>query len=80
MISHLQCYLRLRMFRDFWRNKKIRQRYEEARRMTEELAVKDYYKTTNIDWMEELAYQMPLSSKIRPEWDSEILWISLEHL
>ena len=48
--------------------------------MTEELAVKDYYKTTNIDWMEELAYQMPLSSKIRPEWDSEILWISLEHL
>lgn len=52
---------------------KLRERYEQARKATDELLIKDYYKKTDIPWMEALAYRMPLTTELRPEWDKKIL-------
>lgn len=52
---------------------KKRQEYEADRRKTEELGIKDEYLCTDIDRMEAIAKAAPLSAKIRPQWDMDIL-------
>lgn len=54
-------------------DEKIREAYESNRKQTQELAVKDYYVGTDIDWMEKLAKEMPLSNILRPAWDQQLL-------
>lgn len=51
----------------------VREAYEANRKQTQKLAVKDYYVDTNIDWMEKLAKEMPLSKISRPGWDKQLL-------
>jgi len=51
----------------------LREKYEKNRELTQEMAVKDYYEGTDIDWMEDLAKEMPLSKITRPIWDKKVL-------
>ncbi|MGX7150303.1 class I SAM-dependent methyltransferase [Enterococcus ureasiticus] len=51
----------------------LREKYEKNRELTQEMAIKDYYVGTNIDWMENLAKEMPLSKITRPNWDKKVL-------
>lgn len=51
----------------------LREKYEKNRELTQEMAIKDYYEGTNINWMEELAKEMPLSNIARPVWDKKVL-------
>lgn len=46
-----------------------RESYEKDRQHTEDENVEDYYKGTDIEKMEEIARQVPLSQLKRPEWD-----------
>lgn len=50
-----------------------REAYEEDRRNVEKAAVDDYYLCTDIDRMEKIALQVPLSAIKRPQWDIETL-------
>lgn len=54
-------------------DEKVRETYEANRKKTQELDVRDYYVDTNIDWMEKLAKEMPLSKISRPMWDQRLL-------
>ena len=54
-------------------DEKKRQAYEEDRKNTQELGVEDHYVGTDIDAMERIAYQMPLSPVQRPTWDEAVL-------
>lgn len=50
-----------------------RSAYEADRRSTAEAGVKDEYACTDIDAMEAIARQVPLSAVTRPAWDRKIL-------
>ena len=50
-----------------------RREYEADRRQVETLQVEDHYTCTDIDAMEEIARQVPMSRIMRPAWDLEIL-------
>ena len=50
-----------------------RQSYEEDRKLVENENLDDHYLCTDIDRMEKIALQMPLSSINRPSWDRKFL-------
>ena len=50
-----------------------RDAYEQDRKNVEQLSLDDHYLCTDIDAMEQIALQMPLSAQTRPGWDMEIL-------
>lgn len=50
-----------------------REAYEADRKMVEEADIEDHYTCTDIDTMEEIARQVPLSPTVRPAWDVEVL-------
>ena len=50
-----------------------RESYEKDRQHTEDKNVEDYYKGTDIEKMEEIARQVPLSQLKRPDWDVEAM-------
>ena len=50
-----------------------RREYEEDRKHVEEQAMEDHYIGTDIDEMEEIARNVPLSPVIRPAWDMKVL-------
>nr|WP_296156102.1 methyltransferase domain-containing protein [uncultured Blautia sp.] len=54
-------------------NEEKREGYEKDRQQTEDQNVEDYYKGTDIEKMEEIARQVPLSQLKRPEWDMEAM-------
>ena len=50
-----------------------RAEYEADRAATSAAGIKDEYAGTDIDAMEDIARQMPLSPLVRPQWDAEVL-------
>ena len=54
-------------------DEEMRKGYEADRAATEANQVRDEYINTDIDAMEEIAKNVPLSRKLRPEWDREVL-------
>lgn len=50
-----------------------RRAYEEDRARVEELQLSDHYTCTDIDAMEEIAREVPLSRIARPRWDKQVL-------
>lgn len=50
-----------------------RQAYEKDRENVEKESLDDHYLCTDIDRMEKIALQVPLSAKNRPVWDEEVL-------
>lgn len=50
-----------------------RKAYEEDRENVEKNQLDDHYLCTDIDRMEEIAKKVPLSAKMRPKWDVEVL-------
>lgn len=48
-----------------------RREYEEDRKHVEEQAMEDHYIGTDIDEMEEIARNVPLSPVVRPAWGHE---------
>ncbi len=54
-------------------NEEKREGYEKDRQQTEDQNVEDYYKGTDIEKMEEIARQVPLSQLKRPEWDMKAM-------
>ena len=54
-------------------NEEKRSGYEKDRQQTEEQNVEDYYSGTDIEKMEEIARQVPLSRLERPKWDIETM-------
>lgn len=50
-----------------------RREYEEDRRQVEALRLEDHYTCTDIDTMEEIARQVPMSRIMRPAWDLQVL-------
>ena len=54
-------------------NEEKRSSYEKDRKQTEEHNVEDYYSGTDIEKMEEIARQVPLSRLERPKWDIETM-------
>lgn len=50
-----------------------RRRYEEDRGKVEALQMEDHYTGTDIDAMEEIARQVPMSRIMRPAWDMQVL-------
>ena len=54
-------------------NEEKRNSYERDRQQTEEQNVEDYYSGTDIEKMEEIARQVPLSRLERPKWDIETM-------
>ncbi len=51
----------------------LRQAYEADRQATQQAGIKDEYAGTDIDAMEDIARQMPLSPVVRPAWDESVL-------
>lgn len=51
----------------------LREAYEADRQATQEAGIKDEYAGTDIDAMEDIARQMPLSPVERPVWDRQVL-------
>lgn len=54
-------------------NEQKRAEYERDRAAVEARGLEDHYTCTDIDTMEAIAYQMPLSPVSRPEWDVQAL-------
>ena len=54
-------------------DEKKRQAYEEDRKIVAKAHIDDHYTCTDIDAMENIARQVPLSGINRPDWDREIL-------
>ncbi len=54
-------------------DKEKRKEYEEDRKRVENLQMEDHYTCTDIDAMEEIAREVPLSQIARPKWDLETL-------
>ena len=54
-------------------NEEKRSSYEKDGKQTEEQNVEDYYSGTDIEKMEEIARQVPLSRLERPKWDIETM-------
>lgn len=52
---------------------KKREAYEEDRKNVETLSMEDHYTCTDIDAMEEIARQVPMSRIMRPAWDLKVL-------
>ena len=52
---------------------RMRRRYEEDRERVENLHLEDHYICTDIDAMEEIARQVPMSRTMRPAWDLKVL-------
>ena len=52
---------------------RMRKRYEEDRERVEALCLEDHYTCTDIDAMEEIARQVPMSRTMRPAWDLKVL-------
>lgn len=50
-----------------------RKAYEQDRQNVENRQLDDHYLCTDIDRMEQIAYQMPLSARKRPQWDVKVL-------
>lgn len=50
-----------------------REEYEADRRKVEAAQIEDHYTCTDIDTMEEIARQVPLSPITRPGWDVDVL-------
>lgn len=50
-----------------------RRAYEEDRKRVETLQMEDHYTCTDIDAMEDIARQIPMSRIMRPAWDMEVL-------
>lgn len=50
-----------------------RRAYENDRKNVEKEALDDHYLCTDIDRMEKIALQVPLSARKRPEWDKKTL-------
>lgn len=50
-----------------------RRRYKEDREKVEALRMEDHYTCTDIDAMEEIARQVPMSRTMRPAWDMQVL-------
>ena len=50
-------------------DKEKRKEYEEDRKRVENLQMEDHYTCTDIDAMEEIAREVPLSQIARPKWD-----------
>lgn len=50
-----------------------RREYEEDRKKVETLQMEDHYTCTDIDAMEEIARQIPMSRTMRPAWDLKVL-------
>ena len=50
-----------------------RMEYEEDRKNVEALSMEDHYNCTDIDAMEEIARQIPMSRIMRPAWDLQVL-------
>lgn len=50
-----------------------RRAYEEDRKTVESLQLDDHYTCTDIDAMEEIARQIPMSRIMRPAWDLQVL-------
>lgn len=50
-----------------------RQAYERDRKNVEQMELDDHYLCTDIDTMEHIALEMPLSARVRPQWDVETL-------
>lgn len=50
-----------------------RREYEADRKQVETLQMDDHYTCTDIDAMEEIARQIPMSRTMRPAWDLEVL-------
>lgn len=50
-----------------------RRAYEEDRRNVSAASLKDHYTCTDIDAMEDIARQVPLSRAMRPQWDQYVL-------
>lgn len=50
-----------------------REAYEQDRKNVEAQSLDDHYLCTDIDRMEQIALQVPLSAKMRPEWDKQVL-------
>lgn len=50
-----------------------RREYEEDRRQVELLQMEDHYTCTDVDTMEAIARQVPMSHTLRPAWDLEVL-------
>ena len=51
----------------------LRRAYEADRQATQDAGIKDEYVGTDIDAMEDIARQMPLSPVERPAWDEDVL-------
>lgn len=51
----------------------LRRAYEADRQATQDAGIKDEYVGTDIDAMEDIARQMPLSPVERPAWDEDML-------
>ena len=54
-------------------DEKKRDGYEQDRRQVEEKEFEDYYEGTDIERMENIARQVPLSRLERPQWDVEAM-------
>ena len=50
-----------------------RKEYEEDRKRVENLHMDDHYTCTDIDAMEDIARQIPMSRTMRPAWDVQVL-------
>ena len=50
-----------------------RKEYEEDRKRVENLHMDDHYTCTDIDAMEDIARQIPMSRIMRPAWDVQVL-------
>ena len=50
-----------------------RKEYEEDRKRVENLHLDDHYTCTDIDAMEDIARQIPMSRIMRPAWDVQVL-------
>ena len=60
---------------------KKRAEYEKDREMVTESGLEDHYTCTDIDTMEEIARQVPLSRIGRPQWDQNVLEkLGAEHI
>ncbi|HBN56586.1 MAG TPA: SAM-dependent methyltransferase [Lachnospiraceae bacterium] len=54
-------------------DKEKRRKYEEDRMQVEARQMEDHYTCTDIDAMEKIARQVPMSRTMRPEWDLQVL-------
>ena len=53
----------------------MRKAYEQDRQSVAKAQIDDHYTCTDIDTMEKIARQVPLSAINRPSWDKQILMI-----